>query len=325
MLVKNEILDIAKKAIKTEILGLNSLIEKSINDNFFKLISNIISTKGRVLLSAVGKPGYIARKAAASLSSTGTPAFFIHPTEASHGDLGMITKNDIVILLSNSGNSNELNDVIAYCKRFAIKLVGITRNQESFLANSSDLSIILENIQQTNDINSPTTDTIMFMAYLDAITTVLINVKNFNIESFKNFHPGGKLGVYMINVSDIMRIDSSIPKINKNKTTQEALHEMNLKGVGAVIITDDEDKLVGIISDGDLRRKTLEYGNILEKKIEEIMTKSPKYIISNKLAVEAVAIMTEKEHYIQVLPVVNEDMKVNGILHIQDLFKARII
>ncbi len=325
MLAKKEILEIGKKAIETEILGLNSLVEKSIDDNFYKLVTDILSIKGRVLLSAVGKPGYIARKAAASLSSTGTPSLFIHPTEASHGDLGMITKDDMVILLSNSGNSSELNDIIAYCKRFLINLVGITRNQESFLAKSSDLSIVLENMPQTNDINSPTTDTMMFMAYLDAVTTTLIKTRNFNIDNFKNFHPGGKLGAYMIKVSDIMRTDSSIPKINTNKTVPEALNEMTLKGVGAVIITDNEDKLIGIISDGDLRRKTLEYNNILEKKIEEIMTKLPKYIDNNKLAVEAVALMTEKERYIQVLPVVDNNMKIVGILHIQDLFKARII
>ncbi len=325
MLAKKEILEIGKKAIETEILGLSSLVEKSIDDNFYKLVTDILSIKGRVLLSAVGKPGYIARKAAASLSSTGTPSLFIHPTEASHGDLGMITKDDMVILLSNSGNSSELNDIIAYCKRFLINLVGITRNQESFLAKSSDLSIVLENMPQTNDINSPTTDTMMFMAYLDAVITTLIKTRNFNIDNFKNFHPGGKLGAYMIKVSDIMRTDSSIPKINTNKTVPEALNEMTLKGVGAVIITDNEDKLIGIISDGDLRRKTLEYNNILEKKIEEIMTKLPKYIDNNKLAVEAVALMTEKERYIQVLPVVDNNMKIVGILHIQDLFKARII
>lgn len=325
MLIKNEIFDIAKEAIQIEIDGLKSLIEHSINDNFFELISDIISTKGRVLLSAVGKPGYIARKVAASLSSTGTPAFFIHPTEASHGDLGMITKDDMVILLSNSGNSNELNDIIAYCKRFAIRLVGITRNPNSFLAKSSDLAIILENVKQTNNINSPTTDTIMFMSYLDAVTTVLINVKNFNIDNFKNFHPGGKLGAYMIKVSDIMRTNTSIPKININKNITEAIEEMSFKGVGAVIIVDNDDNILGIISDGDLRRKTLEYGNILNKKIEDIMTNSPKFINNSKLAVEAVALMTEKERYIQVLPVVDDNMKIVGILHIQDLFKARII
>lgn len=325
MLLKKEILELGKKAIETEISGLESIIKKSIDNNFYKLVADILSTKGRVLLSAVGKPGYIARKAAASLSSTGTPSMFIHPTEASHGDLGMITKDDMLILLSNSGNSSELNDIIAYCKRFCIKLVGITRNQESFLAKSSDLAIVLENMPQTNDINSPTTDTVMFMAYLDAITTVLIKIRNFNIDNFKNLHPGGKLGAYMIKVTDIMRTDSSIPKININKTAREALDEMTLKGVGAVVITDNNDKLIGIISDGDLRRKTLEYNSILEKKIEEIMTKTPKCIGSDRLAVEAVALMTEKERYIQVLPVVNDNMEVVGILHIQDLFKARVI
>ena len=321
---KQKIIDSGRESIKTEINGINTLLEKSIDDNFVKLVKLILKTKGRVFLSAVGKPSYIARKVAATFASTGTPAFFIHPDEASHGDLGMITKDDMVILLSNSGGSAELNDIIAYCKRFSINLVGITRKKDSFLAKSADLAIVLENMPQTNIVNSPTTDIIMFLAYLDAIATVLIEVKGFNNEKFKIFHPGGKLGASLIKTTDIMRTEHSIPTIDINNTVENAINEMTIKGIGAVCITKD-DKLVGIISDGDLRRKTIEFKNIIDRTIDDIMTKNPTAINQDSLAVEVVNIMTESGKYIQVVPVVNNENNIVGIVHIQDLFKANII
>lgn len=321
---KKKILEIGKESINTEIKGVQTLLD-SINDNFIKVIDWILGIKGRVFLSAVGKPSYIAHKVAATFASTGTPAFFIHPDEASHGDLGMITKEDLVILLSNSGGSAELNDIIAYCKRFNIKLIGITRKADSFLAKSADLPIILQNMPQTNPVNSPTTDIIMFLAYLDAIATVLIELKGFNNEKFRVFHPGGKLGAALIKIKDIMRVGNSIPLVNIDKTVKESLDEMTIKGIGAVCVADKDNKLIGIISDGDIRRKTLEFGDITLKSISDVMTKSPRFINENSLAVEAVGLMAEKERYIQVLPVVNDDNVITGIIHIQDLFKSRII
>jgi arabinose-5-phosphate isomerase len=273
----------------------------------------------------VGKPGYVARKTAASLISTGTPAFFIHPTEASHGDLGMITKNDIVILLSNSGGSVELNDIIAYAKRIGIKLISITRKAKSFIAESSDLSIVLENCPQTNSINSPTTDTIMFQAYLDAIVTVLIEQRKFDNAKFKMFHPGGKIGSSLIRIEDIMRVGSSVPMVGINKTVPDLLDEMDEKAIGCCVVVDYSERLVGIVTDGDLRRKTIKYGDITKKSIEDLMTRSPKFVKPKTLAVEAVALMTEKNQYIQALVVANDSQKVVGIVHIQDLFKARVI
>lgn len=321
---KKKILEIGKESINTEIKGIQTLSD-SIDDNFIKAIDWILGIKGRVFLSAVGKPSYIAHKVAATFASTGTPAFFIHPDEASHGDLGMITKEDLVILLSNSGGSAELNDIIAYCKRFNIKLIGITRKADSFLAKSADLPIILQNMPQTNPVNSPTTDIIMFLAYLDAIATVLIELKGFNNEKFRVFHPGGKLGAALIKIKDIMRVGNSIPLVNIDKTVKESLDEMTIKGIGAVCVADKDNKLIGIISDGDIRRKTLEFGDITLKSISDVMTKSPRFINENSLAVEAVGLMAEKERYIQVLPVVNDDNVITGIIHIQDLFKSRII
>ncbi|MDR2760275.1 MAG: KpsF/GutQ family sugar-phosphate isomerase [Rickettsiales bacterium] len=320
-----DILESGRKAIEAEINGLRSILEKSIDYSFVELINTILKTKGRVFLSGVGKPGYVAQKSAASFTSTGTPAFFLHPTEASHGDLGMVTKNDIVILLSNSGGSVELNDIIAYTKRIGIKLIGITRRAKSFLAESSDLSIVLENCPQTNQINSPTTDTIMFQAYLDAALTVLIEQKKFDNVKFKIFHPGGKIGSSLIKIEDIMRVGGSVPIVSVNKTVPELLEEMNEKSIGCCVIIDHSEKLAGIVTDGDLRKKTIEYGDITKKSIEDLMTKTPKFVRPKTLAVEAVALMTEKSQYIQVLVVVNDNQKVAGIIHIQDLFRARVI
>ncbi|GHU26577.1 arabinose-5-phosphate isomerase [Bacilli bacterium] len=321
----NKIKELGKRSIEIEIDGIKTIAEQSIDDNFVKLANIILKTRGRVFLSAIGKPSYVARKGAASFTSVGVPAFFIHPSEASHGDLGMITKNDIVILVSNSGGSTELNDIVAYSKRFGIKLICLTRNPDSFLATSADLPIVLQNMPQTNNIKVPTTDTIMFMAYLDALVTVLIELRKFGNDDFKAFHPGGKLGAQLIKVHDIMRTFSAIPLVNIDNSVSEALEEMSLKGVGAVGILDENNKLIGIISDGDLRRKTLEYGNIMAKTIADIMTPNPKYILGDHLAVEALGFMTEKERYIQVLFVVNENIEVVGILHIQDLFRAKIV
>ncbi|MBR2140831.1 MAG: KpsF/GutQ family sugar-phosphate isomerase [Rickettsiales bacterium] len=321
---RQKIIDSGRESVKTEMEGIQTLFDKSINENFIELIDLIMNIKGRVFLSAVGKPGYIARKAAATLTSTGTPSFFIHPDEASHGDMGNITKDDIVILISNSGGSTELNDIIAYCKRFSITLVGMTRKADSFLAKSADLSIILENTPETNKITAPTTSTTMFMVYLDTVATVLIELKGFNNEKFKVFHPGGKLGASLVKINEIMRTGYSIPTIDINKTMEDAINEMTAKAMGAVCILQD-NKLVGIISDGDLRRKTIEYKNIVDKKIEDIMTKNPIFLEDDKLAIEAVNIMTEKQRYIQVIPVINKNRNVVGMIHIQDLFKAKII
>lgn len=323
VLNEQKIIDTGRESIKAEINGLNALFN-SIDDNFIKFIKTILNTKGRIFLSAVGKPSYIAHKVAATLSSTGTPSFFIHPDEASHGDLGMITKDDMVILLSNSGGSTELNDIIAYCKRFSIKIVGLTRKKDSFLAKSADIPIVLDNIPETNAVNSPTTSAIMFLSYLDAIITVLIDIKGFGNENYKIFHPGGKLGAALIKVKDIMRVENKVPIIDLNDTVENAINKMTEKAIGAICVI-SKSKLIGIISDGDLRRKTIEYKNIIDKSIEDIMTKDPIAINEDSLAIEAVNLMTEKGKYIQVIPVTNNNNELVGIIHIQDLFKTKII
>lgn len=324
ILTDEEIIKYGKSSLLIEKKAMDSIIDNSINNTFCEFISIILNTKGRVFFSAVGKPGYVARRVAATLASTGTPSFYIHPTEASHGDLGMITDNDVVVLLSNSGESRELVDIITYCKRYGITLISLTRSAGSFVSKSSNLPIVLENIEETNPVKSPTTSMLMFSAYLDAVITVLIKTRGFNEDNYKTFHPGGKLGSMLLKVNDIMRTND-IPLIHIDADMKEALTEMVDKNIGCVGVLDKENKLVGIITDGDLKRKITEFGDITKHSIESIMTKNPKCISINSLAVEAVSLMNNKRSYIQVLFVLNENMHVVGILHIQDLFKARVI
>lgn len=330
MFFKKAIVESGEYSLKTEIKALENILQNNINKDFTKLVEIILAIKGRVFLSGIGKPGYIAHRVSATLASTGTPAFYIHPSEASHGDLGMITKNDLVILLSNSGGSTELNDIIAYCKRNKIKLISLTRKAESFVAKSSDLSIVLENIEETNPVNSPTTSIIMMLAYLDAVATALIQARGFNNDNYKMFHPGGKLGSALIKVEEIMQINN-LPIVYQNDSMETAIDEMIAKNLGCVGIVDNNTKkLVGIITDGDLKRKMKQFGDILKCKIVDIMTSNPVVIESDKLAVEAVSLMNKDDNYIQVLFVVDNnipenELNVKGIIHIQDLFKAKVI
>lgn len=320
-------------SVKTEIKGLQSVLDNSINDTFEKVVDTILKTKGRVILSAVGKPGYIAHRVAATLASTGTLAYYVHANEASHGDMGMITKDDIVILLSKSGGSKEINDIIAYCKRFNIKLIGLTRNKESILAKSANIPVVLESIEETNPLNAPTTSETMFSAYLNAVITALINVKHFDKDKYKIFHPGGKLGSSMLKVEEIMHKYDELPLVHENDNMQIVINTMIEKPLGCVGVLNDKDELVGIITDGDFKRKLIKYDNLLQKNISEIMTKNPIVIDRNDFALDAVKVMQqgvgENNNYIQVLFVVDKNTenskKVVGLIHIQDCLKNGVI
>ena len=319
-------------SVKTEIKGLQSILDNSINNVFDKVVKTILKTKGRVILSGVGKPGYIAHRVAATFASTGTLAYYIHADEASHGDLGMISKDDIVILLSNSGGSKELNDIIAYCKRFDIVLIGITRNGESFLAQAATIPVVLENVEQTNIVNSPTTSEIMMLAYLDAVATALINAKHFDKDKYKMFHPGGKLGSALIKVDEIMHKGDELPLVHENDLIKDIVNVMIQKPLGCVGILDNEDNLVGIITDGDFKRKLIQYSDLMNKKITDIMTKNPITVEKNMFAVDAVKIMQKgvgtDNNYIQVLFVtekIENKIQVVGLIHIQDCLRAGVI
>lgn len=315
---KKSYIDSAIKTIQTEIEGLNSLFS-CFNENYVKAIDLILNCKGRVVISGMGKSGHIGNKIAATLASTGTPSFFIHPAEASHGDLGMITTDDVVILLSNSGETKELRDIIFYCRRFEIPIIAMVRRAESELVKSSTIAFVLSKIPEANKVNAPTTSTTMMLALGDAIAVSLIDAKNFNDENFGVFHPGGKLGAAFIRVKDIMRKDSQIPLIDQYEKMSEALIEITSKHLGCTGVLDQEKNLIGIVTDGDLRRHIAP--DFLEKTAKEIMTKNPAVIDENMLAVDAIALMNKKS--ITSLFVAN-DRKVIGVLHIHDCLRIGV-
>jgi arabinose-5-phosphate isomerase len=308
----------ATSAIQTEIKGLEALL--SFFDNkYIEAIDLILNCKGRVIISGMGKSGHIANKIAATLASTGTPSFFIHPAEASHGDLGMITENDVVILLSNSGETKELKDIIYYCKRFSIPIIGIIRRKESELTFASTIALVLPQIAEANSINAPTTSTTMMLALGDAIACSLIDARSFDKEKFGLFHPGGKLGSNFLKVKNIMRINDDLPLVNDKAKLSDALIEMTKKCLGCIGIINEKQDLIGIITDGDIRRHI--ENNILDKNATEIMTKNPITVNSNSLAIEALAIMNQKS--ITSLFVIDNG-KISGVIHIHDCLKSGI-
>ena len=308
----------AIKTIETEIEGLKSLID-FFDENYIKTVDLILNCKGRVIISGMGKSGHIANKISATLASTGTPAFFIHPAEASHGDLGMITSQDVVILLSNSGETKELRDIIYYCKRFEIPIVGIVRKQDSELSKASTIPLVIPAVKEANNVNAPTTSTTMMLALGDCLAVSLIEARGFNSDNFGTFHPGGKLGSAFLKVADIMRKDSQIPIVKFNTKMSEVIIEMTSKHLGCTAVVDNENKMIGIITDGDLRRHLNQ--NFFEEIAENIMTKNPITIVKESLAIEAFTLMNKKSiTSIFVL----ENNKIIGVLHLHDCLKAGV-
>lgn len=315
---KNSHINSAIKTIETEIEGLKSLID-FFDEKYVKTVDLILNCKGRVIISGMGKSGHIANKISATLASTGTPAFFIHPAEASHGDLGMITSQDVVILLSNSGDTKELRDIIYYCKRFEIPIVGIVRKQDSELANASAIPLVIPAVKEANNVNAPTTSTTMMLALGDCLAVSLIEARGFNSDNFGTFHPGGKLGSAFLKVADIMRKDSQIPVVKFNTKMSEVIIEMTSKHLGCTAVVDNENKMIGIITDGDLRRHLNQ--NFFAEIAENIMTKNPITILKESLAIEAFTLMNKKSiTSIFVL----ENRKIIGVLHLHDCLKAGI-
>lgn len=271
--------------------------------------------KGRIIITGMGKSGHIGKKIAASLASTGTPSFFVHPAEASHGDLGMITEDDVVIAISNSGESRELVDILTYCKRFGIKLIGITKNIESSLAKSSDVLLPLPNNGEACPLGlAPTNSTTATLVLGDILTVGLIDRRGFSKSDFNDRHPGGKLGSILQKVSDLMHTDSEMPILEENSDMQRVLLEMTSKRLGCVGFVNQDGELTGMLTDGDLRRCLS--AQILEEKAINLMTKNPKTVDKNMMAAEALNIMNTKK--ITNLFVVEKNKPV-GVIHIHDL------
>ena len=278
-------------------------------------------TGGRVIVSGMGKSGHIARKIAATMASTGTPSQFVHPAEASHGDLGMITESDAVICLSNSGETPELNDLVAHAKRFEIPLIAIIGRADSTLAQAADIALILPKAPEACPLGlAPTTSTTMMLALGDALAVALLERRGFTAEDFQVLHPGGKLGKALIKVSDIMHIGEEVPLVPLGTGMRDAILVMTAKTFGCVGIADRAGKLTGVITDGDLRRHI--DGDLFAQTVDQVMTRAPKTIRPNALAAEALGRM--KASKVTALFVVAEGRPL-GILRIHDILRAGVV
>lgn len=311
-------LEPARKVIEAEAEALK-LLAQNIPDDFTKLVERILSLRGRLILSGIGKSGYIARKIAASFASTGTPAMYIHPAEASHGDLGMIAEDDIVILLSNSGETKEIFDIVNYCKRFGTEIVAMTMKAESTLAKNSNYVLNIPHAPEASVVDAPTTSALMMLSLGDALMVAVYDAKGFTKENFKLLHPGGKIGANLLKVADLMHKGDELPVVSLRTAILEALIVMTKKRLGCAIVLDAEGDLAGIITDGDLRRHIST--GIIGMTAEDIMSKSPKTITSSCFAMEALGLMNKSS--ITSL-IVTENDKLCGIIHIHDLLKAGV-
>ena len=290
-------------------------LRDSLDSSLTKALDVMQNAKGRIILTGMGKSGHIGKKIAASLASTGTPSFFVHPAEASHGDLGMITEDDVVVAISNSGESRELIDILNYCKRFGIKLIAITKNAESSLGKAGDVVLELPNNGEACPLGlAPTSSTTATLVLGDILTVGMIERKGFSKEDFNDRHPGGKLGSILKRVSDLMHTGQEMPILDENSNMQAVLLEMTSKRLGCVGFINQTGDLTGILTDGDLRRCLS--SKILEEKAIDLMTHNPKTISPNAMTAEALKIMHDKK--ITNLFVL-DGKKPIGVIHIHDL------
>jgi arabinose-5-phosphate isomerase len=308
----------AKEVLKIEAQGILSLVDR-VGPEFEKAIEAIMKAKGRVILAGMGKSGLIARKIAATLNSTGTPSQFLHPAEAIHGDLGMVTRDDVVVVISNSGQTTEINNILPMLKKIGAKIIGFTGGMDSPMAEACDLVIDVGVEREACPMGmAPTASTTAALAMGDALAVVLINRRHFNQDDFKRFHPGGSLGERLaVKVREIMLTNDRIPMIPLGSKVQQAIEEIDAKKVGATLIIGKDRKLAGIISDGDLRRALLSHKNIHGMKIEDIMSPSPKTIDESQTAAEALELM--EINAITHLVIVDRQNRVKGVVHLHDL------
>lgn len=311
----------AKRTIDKEVEALH-MMEDELDDTLTKALDLMQNTKGRVIVTGMGKSGHVGSKIAATLASTGTPSFFVHPGEASHGDLGMLTKDDIVLAISNSGETKELSDIILYCKRYDIPLIAITKNPNSTLGKTGDILLKLPDDGEACPLGlAPTSSTTATMVLGDILAVCLLERKGFSKTDFRQRHPGGKLGSYLLKVSDLMHKDKEMPLVKTGTPLQTALLEMTSKMLGCVGIVSNDNKLLGIITDGDLRRNLSP--DMLTKTADEIMTPNPKCVGPDVLAAEAINTMNTTGKGITQLFVVENQSPI-GIIHMHDCLRAGV-
>ena len=309
-----------RRVLATEAAAL-SLFAETLDQSFADAVELILGTEGRVICSGMGKSGHVARKIAATMASTGTPAFFVHPAEASHGDLGMVTEHDVALVLSNSGETRELADIIAHCKRFSIPLIGVASRPGSTLLQAADIALVLPPAEEACSVGlAPTTSTTLTIALGDALAVALMERRDFTPDRFRMFHPGGKLGAQLVTVGALMARDEALPIVGEGAPMSDALMEMSGKGFGVAGVVDAQGSLTGIITDGDLRRNM---EGLLAKRTHEVATQAPQTIRPEQLAQEALALMNERK--ITCLFVTAEgSASPIGILHVHDCLRAGV-
>jgi len=317
------------KASALRTLGLEragiAAIEAALNDGlgdlFARALETVLAANGRVIVTGMGKSGHIGRKIAATLASTGQPAYFVHPGEASHGDLGMIQQGDVILALSWSGETSELADIITYSRRFQIPLIAITSNADSALGSEADVCLALPKSEEAcpNGL-APTTSTTMQLAMADALAVALLEAKGFTAQDFRVFHPGGKLGAKLTFVRDIMHRDDSVPLIKLGAPMSDAVVQISTKGFGCVGVIEADGKLAGIVTDGDLRRHMRP--DLMVARVDDVMTRAPRTVTPETLGVEALEMLNSRK--ISAMLVVDKDNRPCGIVHLHDLLRLGV-
>ena len=315
----SSIIKSAFDVLNIEISGIK-LVKKTFDSNFVGAIKELSKVKGRVIISGIGKSGHIANKIASTMSSTGTPAQFCHSNEMSHGDLGILTSKDLLIIISNSGNSPELKDTILFSKKNKIKTIGISSNSQSELMQSADYPLLLPMAKEACAVGkAPTTSTTMTLVLGDAICVALMKLNKFKIEDYKKIHPGGSLGISLMKVKEIMHTKNKLPLVNENAKMKNVIIEMTKKSFGHVGVINKHKMIVGVITDGDLRRGL--NAKFLDKLAKEIMNRSPKIILEDMPLLDALSIMTENKITCLFISKNESIKKPVGIIHIHDCLR----
>jgi len=324
---ESQLIGFGRTALATEARAVESLISRL--DGRFAAACRVClectARKGRVVVTGMGKSGHIAGKIAATLASTGTPAFFLHPADAGHGDLGMITRDDVVLALSNSGETSEIVTLVPHLKRLGVPLIAMTGNPRSTLATAADVTLDVSVPAEACPLNlAPTASTTATLALGDALAVSLLEANGFTEDDFARSHPGGSLGRrLLLHVEDLMRKGEALPRVSASTSLRDGLLEMSRKGLGMTVVVDADDRILGVFTDGDLRRTLDRQVDVHATPMSQVMTKNAKHIGPRELAAEAVHLM--EMHRITALPVADADGKLLGALNVHDLFRAGVV
>ena len=317
------ILERARRVLEIEAKAVAALIPR-LNDDFVRAVEILYECQGRVVLTGMGKSGFIAKKIAATLTSTGTPALYLHPAEGVHGDLGIIVRGDVVIAVSNSGGTIEIVEILPALKRFGVKLIGLVGNSSSALAKECDVVIDVSVHEEACPLNfAPTASTTAALAMGDALALALLEKRGFQAEHLAVFHPGGQLGRRLLRVGDLMHVGSEMPIVFEQTLMRDAILEISTKRLGMTTVVDAGGRLTGVVTDGDLRRGLEKYSDLLDRSAGECMTRHPKVIDRDELGARAVQVM--EQYKITSLPIVDAKNRPEGVIHLHDLLEAGVV